>query len=90
MDIPVNEGQVSLLDTTEIQVNEEQMNLLDTMEIRKMTFLYNALENGWAIKKKGKDCYSCTKNHEGKKEVFLEADLKRWVKEGFNIKNILD
>lgn len=62
---------------------------LDTLKIHKMAFIYNALENGWTIKKK-KDLYIFTKNHEGKKEVFLDNYLKRFMKENFNITHLLN
>ena len=35
------------------------------MKLQKMAFLFNALENGWTIKKK-KIIYTFIKNHEGK------------------------
>jgi hypothetical protein len=62
---------------------------LDSVKLQKMVFLYNALENGWTIKKK-KDLYIFTKNHEGKKEVYLDDYLKRFMKENFSIKNLLN
>jgi hypothetical protein len=62
---------------------------LDSVKLQKMVFLYNALENGWTIKKK-KDLYIFTKNHEGKKEVFLDDYLKGFMKENFDINKILD
>ena len=62
--------------------------VLDSVKLQKMVFLYNALENGWTLKKK-KDLYIFTKNHEGKKEVYLDDYLKRFMKENFNIKNLL-
>jgi hypothetical protein len=61
---------------------------LDSVKLQKMAFLYNSLENGWTVKKK-KDLYIFTKNHEGKKEVYLDDYLKRFMKENFNIKNLL-
>jgi len=54
-----------------------------------MAFVFNALENGWAIKKK-EDLYIFSKNHEGKKEVYLDNYLKRFMKQNFNINNLLD
>ena len=42
---------------------------IDAIKLHKMAFLYNALEEGWRIKKK-KNMYIFTKNHEGQKEVF--------------------
>ena len=34
-----------------------------------MAFSFNALENGWTIKKY-KEVYKFTKNHQGEKEIF--------------------
>lgn len=54
--------------------------------IQKMKFIYNALENGWSIKKK-KDLYIFTKNHEGKKEVLLDEYLKRFMQTNMDFNN---
>ena len=54
--------------------------------IQKMKFIYNALENGWSIKKK-KDLYIFTKNHEGKKEVLLDEYLKRFMVTNMDFNN---
>ena len=43
---------------------------IDYIKLQKMAFLYNALENGWTIKK-DKEVYKFTKNHQGAKEIFL-------------------
>lgn len=61
---------------------------IDQIKFKKMVFLYNALDNGWAIKKK-QDSYIFTKNHEGKKEVFDESYLSIFMKDNMNINNIL-
>ena len=69
--------------------NEKQLDLeIDKIKFQKMVFLYNALENGWSIKKR-KESYIFTKNHEGKKEVFDEQYLSIFMKENVNINNIL-
>ena len=69
--------------------NNEQLDLeVDKIKFQKMVFLYNALENGWSIKKRI-DSYIFTKNHEGKKEVFDEQYLSIFMKENVNINNIL-
>ena len=52
-----------------------------------MAFLYNALENGWCVKKKD-NLYVFTKNHEGKKEVYLDNYLKQFMVRNFNIDSI--
>ena len=53
-----------------------------------MGFLYNALENGWTIKKQA-DYYIFTKNHEGKKEVYLDSYLKGFMEENFDIEKLI-
>lgn len=69
--------------------NEKQLELeVDKIKFQKMVFLYNALDNGWSIKKRN-DSYIFTKNHEGKKEVFDETYLSIFMKENVNINNIL-
>ena len=65
----------------DVLTNNTTINLI---KFQKMSFLYNALENGWKVKKKGKS-YVFTKNHEGKKEVFLDSYLKRFMMRNFDI-----
>jgi hypothetical protein len=72
-----------------MDIHIDSDSILDSVKLQKMAFLYNALENGWTIKKK-KDLYIFTKNHEGKKEVYLDDYLKRFMKENFSIKNLLN
>ena len=52
-----------------------------------MAFIYNALEDGWTINKKN-DCYIFKKNHEGKKEVYLDDYLRRFMKDNFNLEKL--
>jgi hypothetical protein len=73
----------------DINLNNFQNKHIDTIMLHKMAFLYNALENGWCIKKKN-NAYIFTKNHEGKKEVYLDNYLKRFMKENFEISKILE
>ena len=58
------------------------------IQLCKMAFIYNSLESGWSVKKRDMS-YIFTKNHEGKKEVFSEDYLKRFMKENFNIEKLL-
>ena len=52
-----------------------------------MAFIYNALEDGWTINKKN-DCYIFKKSHEGKKEVYLDDYLRRFMKDNFNLEKL--
>ena len=61
---------------------------IDKIKFQKMIFLYNALDGGWSIKKRGQS-YIFTKNHEQKKEIFDENYLSTFMKENFNINNLL-
>jgi len=71
----------------DIDINCNNMNI-DTIQLHKMAFLYNALENGWCVKKK-ENLYVFTKNHEGKKEVYLDDYLKRFITSNFDINKII-
>ena len=62
---------------------------IDAIKLHKMAFLYNALEEGWKINKK-KDMYIFTKNHEGKKEVFLDNYLKQFIENNLDINKIIN
>lgn len=60
---------------------------IDNFMLQKMAFIHNALENGWDIKK-SEDKYIFTKNHEQKKEVYLESYLRTFLETNMNISNI--
>ena len=64
------------------------LSCIDNTQLCKMMLIYNSLESGWTIKK-NKTAYIFTKNHEGKKEVFSEEYLKRFLKENFDIEKLL-
>jgi len=52
---------------------------IDNIILQKMAFIYNALENGWDIKKNDNK-YIFSKNHEGKKEVYLDSYLQQFFR----------
>lgn len=61
---------------------------LDKIKFQKMVFLFNALDNGWSIKKRN-ESYIFTKNHEGKKEIFDEKYLSIFMKDNMDINKLL-
>jgi hypothetical protein len=61
---------------------------VNNVTFKKMLFLYNALEDGWSIKKKD-DTYVFSKNPAGKKEVLEESYLLKFMKNNFDIKKII-
>ena len=72
----------------DIEINQNEKLSIDYIKLQKMGFIYNALEDGWSIKKKGKQ-YIFTKNHEGKKEVYLDSYLHRFMKDNFDLNKII-
>jgi hypothetical protein len=61
---------------------------IENIKFQKMLFLFNAINDGWSIKKR-KDSYIFTKNHEGKKEVLLDSYILSFMKENFDVNKIL-
>ena len=51
---------------------------IDKKTFQKMTFIYNALEQGWKVKKDA-DSYIFTKKHEGRREIFQESYLETFL-----------
>ena len=60
--------------------NYDNINLITKT---KMILIFNAVENGWKIKKKN-NSYIFSKNHEGKKEVLLDNYVKRFIETNLN------
>ena len=48
--------------------------------LQKCIFVMNALENGWKVKKR-KGAYIFSKKHEGRKEIFRDGYLEKFVME---------
>ena len=55
---------------------------LDEQTVNKMIFLYNAVDSGWTVNRKG-DKYIFVKKHEGKREIFQDSFLERFVEDNF-------
>ena len=65
--------------------NDENKQIeIDQIKFQKMVFLYNALDNGWSIKKRN-NSYIFTKNHEGKKEILHDSYLLTFMKLNMDI-----
>jgi len=51
---------------------------IDYIKLQKMLFIFNAIQDGWSVKKvRGK--YIFTKKHHGKKEYFYDSYLKEFI-----------
>jgi len=79
------------MEIMEIHINTQDNTgiKIDNIRFQKMLFVYNALEEGWTIKKKN-DSFIFSKNHEGKKEIFLESYLANFMKANLDINKILE
>ncbi len=74
-----------------IIIKEEGQTLkynIDNKKFEIMIFIVNALNEGWSVKKRN-NTYVFTKNHEGKKEIFSESYITKFVKENLDINKIL-
>jgi hypothetical protein len=59
---------------------------IDHKDVQKMLFIYNALNDGWTVKKIENDKFELLKDNEKlKKEIILEECIKKYVK--YNINN---
>jgi hypothetical protein len=76
----------------EIKINLDLDNenfKIDSIKFQKMLLLYNAIEEGWSIKKQN-DSYVFKKNHEGKKEILDEKYLLTFMKSNFDMSKIIN
>jgi hypothetical protein len=80
MELKLNLDSLKDLENDDIKV--------DAIKFQKMILLYNALEQGWSIKKRN-DSYVFSKFHEGKKEVLEESYLHKFMKSNLDINKIL-
>ena len=78
----------------EIKINIENKDgssndiTLDSIKFQKMVLLFNAINDGWSIKKNN-DSYIFKKNHEGKKEIFHDSYLLTFLKGNFDINRLI-
>jgi len=68
------------MDNIKISSNTSEKNI-DYNDIHKMIFIFNALNDGWTVKKLDKDKFEFIKDKEQlKKEVVLEDCIKEFIK----------
>ena len=58
--------------------------------LKKMTLIYNALEDGWSVKKKTIDVYIFNKSRGNKKEIIIDNYLDNFMKDNFDLNKILN
>jgi hypothetical protein len=70
-----------------ININDKSLKI-DNITFQKMSFIYNALQEGWSITKK-KEQYIFSKKHEGKKEYLLDSYLSDFIKNNIDMNKVL-
>jgi len=63
--------------------NLDNLDNLDNLKFKKICFIFNAIQDGWSVKKKD-NSYIFSKKHEGKKEVYLDTYLQTFIKKNIN------
>jgi hypothetical protein len=59
--------------------------LINNKTFQKMKFFFNAIENGWTIKKDLNDNYVFSKKHENKREIFDDSYLSQFIAENLEL-----
>ena len=69
-------------------INLEDNCKINTIQFQKMLLLFNAIEEGWTVKRKN-ESYVFTKNHENKKEVLQDSYLLKFMKTNLDLNKIV-
>jgi len=81
MDIKIN------LDT--LKDLESENYKVDIIKFQKMLLLYNSIEQGRSVKKRG-DSYVFSKNHEGKKEILEDSYLLKFMNTNLDLNKLIN
>lgn len=79
MDLTINIEEY--LENNKIKINQ--------ITFQKMNLLYNALDEGWSIKKKD-NSYIFTKKHENKKEIIEDSYLLKFMRTNLDMNRVID
>ena len=80
MDLKINLESLKDLENEKIKV--------DAIKFQKMILLFNSIEQGWSVKKKG-DSYVFSKSHENKKEVLEDSYLIKFMKTNLDLNKVI-
>jgi hypothetical protein len=88
-EIKLNEIKLNEIKLNEIKLNEINFNIHketepDFIKLQKMRFIYNAIESGWNVKKIDNK-FVFSKKHEGKKEIYLETYLQKFIEDNMKL-----
>jgi hypothetical protein len=80
MDITINLDYLKDLEKDNIKV--------DSIKFQKMLLLFNSIDHGWSVKKRG-ESYVFTKPHENKKEVLEDSYITKFMKTNLDFNKII-
>jgi hypothetical protein len=69
-------------------INLEDNCKINTIQFQKMLLLFNAIEEGWTVKRRN-ESYVFTKNHENRKEVLQDSYLLKFMKTNLDLNKII-
>ena len=72
----------------DLTINYKDLNNMSNKEFHKLIFIYNALQDGWSIKKR-EEKYIFTKHNNKDKEVYMDNFLEKFIIKNFNIDKFL-
>jgi len=72
-----------------VLIDIDHLEDINIKKLQEMTFIYNALENGWVIHKKN-DYYTFIKVEEGKKEIFSKTYLSTFIEKNRDLNTLSD
>lgn len=61
---------------------------IEPIKFQKMLFIFNAIEDGWSLKKKN-DCYIFYKKTNNKKEILKDEYLEKFMKTTLELHNFV-
>ena len=70
-------------------IGNETIENIGIHKFQKMVFVYNALEDGWSIVKRG-DNFVFRKKHHNDEEIFLDSYLNNFIKSNISLNKIKD
>lgn len=69
--------------------NKNKNNItIDNVQFKKMTLIYNAINEGWSVKMNN-NSYIFSKDHNEDKKIFSDEYLTTFIKENFDMNKIV-
>jgi hypothetical protein len=72
-----------------IDLNTDKNIKIENIKFQKMLFIFNAINNGWSVKKED-NSFIFSKHHNGQKEIFKEEYLTSFMNDNFDMNTLLN